>query len=279
MENEYIEITKLEQRQKLLVALLERFHTICQENDLVYNIFGGTLLGAVRHQGIIPWDDDVDVTMPRADYNKFIEVVRKKYSDQFVAHAYPDDCYIYPFVKFGMRGTVLYESLVKAPFNKLTLNMDVFPNDSYPADESVIDVCEKCERSIISLTYNFPKRRNPIIRLRNEIKNFVGRCRGVKHYLKKQIDLLSALNDESSDFMVCPSSGFGRKGRLKRSIYYDRILYRFSEIEVWGIRNYHDHLTNLYGDYMTPPPPEKRQCPHSSRLLVSDDIFKRYLAP
>jgi len=279
MENEYIEITKLEERQKLLVALLERFHAICQENGLVYNIFGGTLLGAVRHQGIIPWDDDVDVTMPRADYNKFIEVVRKKYSDQFVAHAYPDDYYIYPFVKFGMRGTVLYESLVKAPFNKLTLNMDVFPNDSYPADESVIDVCEKCERSIISLTYNFPKRRNPIIRLRNEIKNFVGRCRGVKHYLKKQIDLLSALNDESSDFMVCPSSGFGRKGRLKRCIYYDRILYRFSEIEVWGIRNYHDHLTNLYGDYMTPPPPEKRQCPHSSRLLVSDDIFKRYLAP
>ena len=102
-----IEIKNLKERQKILIRILGIFHNICEENNLIYNIFGGTMLGAVRHKGIIPWDDDIDVTMPRQDYNRFIDLIREKYKGKFVIHSYPDKNYIYPYAKFGLVGTVL----------------------------------------------------------------------------------------------------------------------------------------------------------------------------
>ena len=76
--DDYIEITDTRQKQTLLIKLLEQFHELCEVNGLIYNIFGGTMLGAVRHHGIIPWDDDIDVTMPRKDYIQFIALVDRK---------------------------------------------------------------------------------------------------------------------------------------------------------------------------------------------------------
>ena len=112
--DDYIEITDTRQKQTLLIKLLEQFHELCEVNGLVYNIFGGTMLGAVRHHGIIPWDDDIDVTMPRKDYIQFIALVKNKYSNKFNIHVYPDKGYIYPYAKFGMKDTVLYENEVKS---------------------------------------------------------------------------------------------------------------------------------------------------------------------
>jgi lipopolysaccharide cholinephosphotransferase len=68
----------IEEAQKVMLSLLEAFDLLCKKNRLAYWLDHGTLLGAVRHHGFIPWDDDLDVTMPRDDYEKFLEVAKQE---------------------------------------------------------------------------------------------------------------------------------------------------------------------------------------------------------
>ena len=78
----YEKITDLPRMQGMLREVLQDIHIICEENDLIYNIVWGTFLGAVRHKDIIPWDDDVDIAMPRPDYERLLEIIKAQHSDR-----------------------------------------------------------------------------------------------------------------------------------------------------------------------------------------------------
>lgn len=277
MYEKYIEIKELKTKQKLLLGLLRQFHNICEEHGLVYNIFGGTMLGAVRYRGLIPWDDDIDVTMPRSDYEKFLNIIKKNYFNEFDLYAYPRKNYIYPYAKLGMKGTVLIENIVRKKYNKLSLNIDIFPNDGYPDDENILDIYNEYERKIILCSYKFKAFRNPIRWLLFECRKINASIKGVSYYLEKQIELITQKTVEESDYIICQGAGWGKKGKLKKDIYFNRTLYDFNELKVWGIKNYHEHLSNLYGDYMTPPPKEKQCCPHDSSLYVNEEIYKKLM--
>ncbi len=111
---------------------------ICNEHGLKYYLIGGTLLGAVRHKGFIPWDDDIDIVMPRQDYEQFRAIVEREHGDQYHLQTpqnepgYPEDVY-----KFRKKGTV-YESLRARRFKiKCTgIWVDIFPLDNVPKQES-----------------------------------------------------------------------------------------------------------------------------------------------
>ncbi len=274
---DYIEITEIKDKQILLLDLLKQFHNICEENGLIYNIFGGTFLGAVRHKGFIPWDDDIDVTMPREDYDKFIDLMNTKYSDKYDLFAYPKKNYIYPYAKLGMKGTVLYEDVVKPKYNKLALNMDIFPNDGYPDNEKVFDKYNDYEQKIILCSYNIPYSKNPIKALYKFLRKILAKCVGVNKYLTKQIKIISKNKIANSELMICQAAGLGAKGKLETEKYFDRVLYDFENIKVWGIKDYDIQLTRQYGDYMTLPPEDKRECPHTYHLYISKEIFDKYL--
>ncbi|MCI8692819.1 MAG: LicD family protein, partial [Lachnospiraceae bacterium] len=225
--------------------------------------------------GIIPWDDDIDVTMPRKDYKLFLDIVRNEYSDSYVVHSWPDKNYIYPYAKFGFRDSVLWENLLKRKY-QFSLSIDIFPNDGYPEDETVFKKYNNCKKAIISMTYVFSDRKF-LKRIYLFIKGrFLGLL-GVPYFVNKQIQMLSECKEDSADYIICQGAGWGGKGRLKKEIYYDRRLYDFNNIKVWGIRNYHDHLTNLYGDYMTLPSENKRHPSHDARIMVKKDVYKKYL--
>ena len=276
MESDLIEIMSIKHKQKVLLHLFKQFHDICDENDLVYNAFGGTMLGAIRHNGFIPWDDDIDVTMPRGDYNKLIEIIRSGKYGNLTIHSYPDDNYIYPYAKLGLKETVQYEKMVKKPYNKLTINMDIFPVDGYPCDETEIDRYNSYESNIILCTYIIESKYN-CFHIKSLFKRKYSQIIGYKQFVKKQIELASRNPIDRYDNLICHGAGWGRKGKINKKIYFDRKLYKFEDISVWGIKDYHAHLKKLYGDYMQLPPLEKRVSPHDNEVYIDKRLFNKII--
>ena len=119
-------MTLEEQKQVMLNILLE-FAQFCDKHNLIYYLDAGTLIGAVRHKGFIPWDDDIDVNMPQKDYDRFIELTRKTngYLKDHIQVEYPENT-IYPFLKIADNRTILVEFPQQNPM-EVGVYIDVFP--------------------------------------------------------------------------------------------------------------------------------------------------------
>lgn len=275
----YKQVTDLKTMQELLRKLLWEFHNICQAHGLVYNLFGGTLLGAVRHQDIIPWDDDIDVTMPRPDYEKFLKIVREKYADMYEIYAYPKKNYIYPYGKFCRKDTLLIETKLQEKYGKLALYIDIFPVDGIPEmpEAALAKRYKRAEKNkkrtaicVQSVTASPCWWKKPFVIvkwLRRAVLNLFG----YRYFLKKQIDETCKYAFEDCEHVGFVSSwGWGVKGITKKTEYLRRHLYQFGPYQFWGPEDYHANLSSWYGDYMTPPPENKRMAPHSYDLFVKD---------
>ena len=124
---------KLRQLQLCELEILDEFVRICEKYDLQYYLVGGTLLGAVRHQGFIPWDDDIDVAMPREDYDKFAVIAEKELSPKYFYQCPATDPYYFlTYAKIRKNGTEVYEERFKySKFHKGVF-IDIFPLDFCP---------------------------------------------------------------------------------------------------------------------------------------------------
>ncbi len=112
---------------KYLLSSMDYFHNFCEENNLTYFIISGTLLGAVRHKGFIPWDDDIDVFMPRKDYNKLLSLHKNIQKPYALKHLINDKDYIYPCAKLVNNDLIIEEeSYIRFPIG---VAVDVFPLD------------------------------------------------------------------------------------------------------------------------------------------------------
>lgn len=272
--NNYVEVKDIETVKKLLVKLMSDFHEICEENYLVYNAFGGTMLGVIRHKGMIPWDDDIDVVMPRPDYERFIDLVRKKYADSYRIYAFPDKDYCYPYAKFSLKETVLIEPL-RNKYKECKLYIDIFPVDGYPI---------RHEKEYFKELKHLKFFRDHAIHAIPNPDGFEGKLRllfsklceipGVSYYVKKEIELAKSNDYDTAEYVLLQGAGWCEKGKMKKTIFLDRKLYPFENIQVYGISDYHDHLTRLYGDYMTPPPLEKQVSNHDYHLYVDKRILE-----
>ena len=115
-----------------LLIIMDEIDRVCKKNNLRYYLVGGSLLGAVRHKGFIPWDDDLDIAMPREDLNKLLEISASVLSPNYYVKWYQDDPrYWNPFPKICKRGTLFDEN--KEEWEKTGLFIDIFPLDLSPA--------------------------------------------------------------------------------------------------------------------------------------------------
>lgn len=131
-------VNSLRDQQLLQIKMLESVNQFCKENDIEYFLIGGTALGAARHQGFIPWDDDIDIGMTRTNYDRFKLVAKKNICDNSFVQTTDTDKYSpYPYIKVRMNGTRFVEWAVRKSKMHQGIYIDIFPYDKVPVDESL----------------------------------------------------------------------------------------------------------------------------------------------
>jgi len=254
--------------REVMLEILDEFVRICEENNLVYFLTAGTLIGAVRHKGFIPWDDDIDVGMPRNDYNKFISLLQKdtgtNYSVHFMKYA-P----FYRYVKLCKKGTVLAETGVSNPKDYFGINIDIWPFDNtipafVPLQLKIITTSKKIYR--LKTKNDIPK-----IKIKRFISNLfcsllpLNFCRAL---LESSYSLFNKFNTGYITFL-CGYYG-NKKETHKYSTIYPLAKVCFENKEYYAPGKWDVFLSELYGDYMKLPPIEQ-QIGHDNRLFIKFD--------
>ena len=263
-ESDYEDLN-LRDAQMLMADILKDVHKICEKHGLKYFLDAGTLLGAVRHKGFIPWDDDMDIGMLREDYEKFLEIAKKELPEHLFLQTFEtDDKYdIYQVpCKIRYNGTILIEKGIAENSEMHNgIYIDVFPYDSLPKS----NLAYKIQRS---LSYNVLK---SFIRIREtpdklSFKNkitftFYKIVRNLFPYKrrKKFFDFLVKWNDVNSPYMGYGLDTVWSEYIYKKEDYFELTKLEFEGNHFYGPKNYDAILTQLYGDYMTLPKEEDRQ--------------------
>ena len=250
--------------QRRIIGNMEAIDQVCREHGLRYYLWAGTMLGAVRHKGFIPWDDDMDICMPRPDYEQLIahwhEWLPKPYK---VIAPETDARYPYPFAKIEDASTTVLE---RPDFKFLEgVYIDVFPIDGAPADER--------ERKHHFKRYKF-WRHLLFLRGRDPFKHGHG-PRSWFPWLIHQIWSLQELQLKVKDYMtkypyetsdyVCDYDD-GLKGVIGKHLLGTPQPYQFEDKQFLGVEHYDEYLSNKYGNYMQLPPKEKQIQHHFFRL-------------
>lgn len=268
-----MEKMKLDEIKSIQLHILKEVDAICRENNIKYFLTGGTLLGAIRHGGYIPWDDDIDIALLRPEYDKLIEAL-KKCSDKNSIHILTSDNnpnHIWPFAKVIHEDTIVYELGVE-----LGVNIDIFPIDS------LFDDRKKCERFInrinfirkfinLKLLENVDRKglfkRIIITSLRKVIKPIP-----IIYFVKKVEKILSRLRHNDSKYVAAVVGAWGSKEIILRESISETIMHKFENGE-YPIPVGYDHiLSSLYGDYMQLPPIEKRKSHHLYEAYWKEEI-------
>jgi lipopolysaccharide cholinephosphotransferase len=252
----------------ILTNLLKFFDEFCEKNGLKYYACAGTCLGAVRHKGFIPWDDDIDVVMPREDYEKLLSLRDSLKGTDYVINDISDKGYYLPYAKFCENKTTLVEHKDK-PF-LLGMFIDVFPLDEASDTSECRRLFKKKNRVISRYAQGLCKGHL------KRIAKVNGLCAKTKClmffffgwllkfvYLKQFSSIEKRIQHLHGDHVMYYGGAYGFDKELHNKEWFgEGARVQFENISVVVPSDYKSYLTKLYGDYMTPPPPEKQISHH-----------------
>ncbi len=261
----------LKHLQKVQLMMLKDFIKICEDNDINYSVIGGTLLGAIRHQGFIPWDDDIDLIMFRKEFERLNDIMMKNPNDKYgFINVLNEETYHYTWGRFTLKNTVLAEEWVDQVDYTPNIFIDIFIMDNIP-DNKIKRFIHKWRCFALNQMSNYS-----IIKFQNEskIKEIIQQCayyflkilpispmtikkRCVKTYRKYE----NIECDEVCDFPSLANMPIYDK---KDFLYPKKVM--FEDIEVNVPNDYDKILTRLYGDYMKLPPKEKQFRPAPEKI-------------
>ena len=264
------EITDMAELKKIELNLLKQVHEFCKERGIRHYLAGGTLLGAVRHKGFIPWDDDIDLVMPRPDYERFcLEFAAPNASVRTFKNS---SGFFYPYAKVFDDRTLLVED--RNPGALSSVFLDVFPVDgvSEACPVRVLRMVAVCN-AILSV------RRTPPLWRRRAWKKQLGlwlciplrliprfvRNAFARRLLHRIDGVLSSRVFASSPFAGALVGVYGSKEILPREAFSVGVDMPFEDGIFSAMVGWNDYLSSLFGDYMTLPPPEKRITHHDFR--------------
>ena len=245
-----------------MLAEVDRF---CRENDIRYSLAFGTLLGAIRHHGFIPWDDDIDIMLPRGDYERFLREYPRRSDRRYRIVSFRNKPnYWYGFAKIADPETLLRENASDEPTG---VYIDIFPIDGMSANDRRQDFWHRVEHSIRGLAvYKFACDMEPyrdVVR-KHPLRRLLARLLPGR-FIHRLADSVPRrlFPFHRSRLAGCWLSFYGwRRERLPRELFEDFTDVAFETLTVRSVCRWHDYLTKVYGDYMKLPPESERRCRH-----------------
>lgn len=244
--------------------MLKLVKEICEKHQLRYYLAGGTLLGAIRHQGFIPWDDDIDLLVPRPDYEKLQAIIAgQPLLPRYEFHSSDLGNLNDPCCKLFDLTTRVDKKFIEDEYDKY-LWIDIFPMDGLPEDEKEV---ESIYRRIIRARkrIKFMKAKNGTGSSRWKaivkpfLKPFVNLIFGKKRTVRYIEKIAKSYPFEGSYYIGGSVFGYGPQERMIREDYVKGVPVMFEDCEVTAPGCYDTYLKALYGDYLELPPEDKRQ--------------------
>ena len=273
--------------QKKQLDILKAFVKVCEKHNLKYFLVGGTALGAIRHKGFIPWDDDIDVGMLREDYDKFVQLQDEfKGTPYFIQTFKTDPCYIYNFGKLRDSSTTFIESQYKNHRINHGVWIDIFPIDGFSKEVKPRETFKKKIQHLWFQVYfaYFPALRRKVRKqtwFKDILLNIVAGLFyifDIAHYRNKRIERIVRKIPVDEAVMVGNYFGFNmKKEAMDANLFKEFTKVPFEDMEAVVVKDYDTYLRNLYGDYMTPPPPEKQVGHHYNKGLSLEMGYEEYL--
>lgn len=261
----------LKHLQKVQTMMLKDFVKICEENDIMYFLIGGSLLGAVRHEGFIPWDDDIDVIMYRKDFEKLDKLIQSKKNDKYgIFNVLNEENYHHTWPQFILKGTAFIDWWGDQVNYTPNIYIDIFIMDNIPKNKfkrfihrwSSFTLNQLVIYSIIKFK-NESKLKEIIQQIAYYILKIIPispmtiKKRCVKTYRKYE-------NIETEEVCDFPSLMFMPIYEKKDFLPPKKI--KFENMSVNVPNNYDKILTRLYGNYMELPPEDKRFRPYPEKI-------------
>lgn len=246
------------------LQLLKEIDSICEKYNLSYNLCGGSLIGAVRHKGFIPWDDDIDINMPRPDYEKLKTLLC---SDNISFFTTEDKGYYYGFGKIVDNNTYLDETSILNSYKKMGVYLDVFPLDGLPNNsiKRIIHFIRlrKVYYQLFLLQIDGPQKRKNFILVMIQHLLWINPKKYGEAWVKdKYVKLVNQYSFCQSEY-VCSGFGlYGFKEIIPKSYISDFFKGEFEGYSVNIPKQYDSFLTRMYGDYLELPPVEQRKPKH-----------------
>lgn len=260
----------LEELKQIELETLKEIHKICVAEGIKYSLSGGTLIGAVRHGGFIPWDDDIDILMPRPEYNRFIEYCKNNKTDFRLICSETDSKYGYLFAKAVNPNTVIIEEGGNRDGADLGVYVDIFPIDGLADDreKAKVKFNEKRFRRELLVAYNWRKyfrsKTKSIIYEPIRFGFFVlSRFANSKKLIEKIQKQFLEENFEKYKYAGCICGAYRSREILPREVYAETSEIEFEGNTFMAMTNKDAYLTTLYGDYMKLPPEDKQVSHHA----------------
>ncbi len=263
----------LKKLRKVQIEIMDYVFDFCKKHDLKIMLYGGTCLGAIRHKGYIPWDDDVDLAMPRADYDKFIEIWKDTDKYQLdCCETNPD--YWLPFLKIRNKKTKFIEGGIQEDYKGPTgIWVDIMPFDNGSADFDELDRIKYkkqlyteliIRKSSIGIDFDGG--------IKNKVKDIIAKITPRKFLVKKLHDNCAQNKDENSPNLIC----YHNRRDVRERTWPRESVFPLKKAEFEGKKypvpnDCKVFLSHIYGDdYMQLPPLEQRKTHHPACVEFED---------
>lgn len=279
------------QLKKVQLELFKKFLKICQDNQLRYFVCGGTALGAARHGGYVPWDDDIDVLMPRKDYEAFVDISSQQFSstNYFLQTYLTDKDYRNGYAKIRDKKT----TYIEASSCKLKIchgiYIDIFPLDGYSIDDNIKKTIQRKQRWAnyycskdymgiyvgVSAWYILLSRCKRMVN--NLLASFYWHFKPTWKVLDEMDCLYKQCDYDSSDMTICYSGQQGNKNIIEKRILGKGCMVKFEGIDVIAPEKLDEFLTYKFGEYMKIPPKEQQVAHHYCKTFSGTVSYTEYI--